>query len=145
MVRAFHAAILAICLLGAALAGCAAGPIVDELPGEIGLPKGAPARPVAPYQYPAVHDMPPARATTPMTDEEQLRLENELSAVRDRQEAQEGKAGQKDKKTQDSPGGKAKTASPPATKKTAPVTEKQPSTLPNNAILVPPAGAKTNP
>ena len=142
MVRAFHASILAICLLAAALAGCAAGPIVDELPGDLGLPKGAPARPVAPYQYPAVHDMPPARATTPMTDEEQLRLEKELSTVRDRQEANEG---QNDKKTQESPAGKAKMATPPAAKKTAPVTEKQHSTLPNNAILVPPAGAKTNP
>lgn len=143
--RAFHASILAVFLLAAALAGCAAGPIVDELPGDLGLPKGAPARPVAPYQYPAVHDMPPARATTPMTDEEQLKLEKELTAVRDRQQAQEGKAGQKGKKTLESQGGKAKTATPPATKKTAPVTEKQPSTLPNNAILVPPAGAKTNP
>ena len=142
MVRAFHASILAVCLLAAALAGCAAGPMVDQLPGDLGLPKGAPARPVAPYQYPAVHDMPPARATTPMTDEEQLRLEKELTAVRDRQEASEG---QKGKKTQESPGGKAKTATPRAGKKPAPVTEKQPSTLPNNAILVPPAGAKTNP
>jgi hypothetical protein len=142
MVRAFHASILAVCLLAAALAGCAAGPIVDEFPGAMGLPKGAPARPVTPYQYPAVHEMPPARTTTPMTDEEQLRLEKELSAVRDRQEVNEG---QKGKKTQENPGGKAKTAAPLAPKKTAPVTEKQPSTLPNNAILVPPAGAKTNP
>jgi hypothetical protein len=142
MVRAFHASILAVCLLAAALAGCAAGPLVDQLPGDMGLPKGAPARPVAPYQYPAVHDMPPARVTTPMTDEEQLRLEKELSAVRDRQEANEG---QKTKKTQAGQGDKAKTALPPASKKPAPVTEKQPSTLPNNAILVPPAGAKTNP
>jgi hypothetical protein len=142
MVRAFHASILAVCLLAAALAGCAAGPIVDQLPGDMGLPKGAPARPVAPYQYPAVHDMPPARTTTPMTDEEQLRLEKELGAVRDRQVAKEG---QKGKKTEESQGPKAKTATPPAGKKTAPVTEKQPSTLPNNAILVPPAGAKTNP
>jgi hypothetical protein len=142
MVRAFHASILVVCLLAAALAGCQAGPVVDQLPGDMGLPKGAPARPVAPYQYPAVHDMPPARAITPMTDEEQLRLEKELSAVRDRQEANDG---EKRKKTPESQGGKTKTATPSGNKKTAPLTEKQPGTLPNNAILVPPAGAKTNP
>jgi hypothetical protein len=116
--------------------------MVDQLPGDMGLPKGAPARPVTPYQYPAVHDMPPPRATTPMTDEEQLKLEKELNTVRDRQVASEG---QKVKKTQESQGHKVKTAAPSTNKKPTPATAKQPGTLPNNAILVPPAGAKTNP
>jgi hypothetical protein len=33
-----------------------------------------------------VHDMPPARGTVPMTEEEQVKLEKELANVRDRQE-----------------------------------------------------------
>lgn len=72
--------------LAAVLAGCAPGPIIDRLPGELGLPAGAPARPETPYEYPAVHDMPPNRASSPMTEEEQVRLEKELINVRDRQE-----------------------------------------------------------
>ena len=50
------------------------------------LPAGAPARPETPYAYPAVHDMPPDRSTTPMSDEEQVRLEQDLTRARDRQE-----------------------------------------------------------
>lgn len=74
-----------------ALAGCASGQVVDSVPESLGgLPAGAPARPVTPYQYPAVHDMPPARATQPMTEEEVYNTEKELRAVRDRQEAVAG-------------------------------------------------------
>jgi hypothetical protein len=72
--------------LAALLAGCAPGPVIDRLPGELGLPAGTPARPETPNEYPAVHDMPPDRASTPMTEEEQVRLEKELASVRDRQE-----------------------------------------------------------
>jgi hypothetical protein len=72
--------------LVAGLAGCSAGSMVDKLPADMGLPAGAPARPAVPYEYPAVHDMPPARATVPMTEEEQVKLEKELANVRDRQE-----------------------------------------------------------
>src|SRR5262245_39167403 len=68
-----------------ALSGCA--PVIDRIPSEIGgLPAGVPARPETPYEYPAVHDMPPDRKSTPMTEEEQVRLEKELITVRDRQE-----------------------------------------------------------
>jgi hypothetical protein len=141
MVRAFHASIWVALLLAAALAGCAAGQIGDQLPGAIGLPKDAPARPVAPYQYPAVHDMPPPRATAPMNDEEQFKLEKELRTVRDRQEAQEGPKPAKGKKAQEAPISAAKIAVPPTRQKAAPAPEK----LPSNAILVPPAGVKTNP
>src|SRR5476651_2678591 len=95
MVRTYPASILVVLAATAALAGCSAGPMVDQMPGEMGLPKDAPARPVTPYLYPAVHDMPLPRATTPMNDEEQFRLEKELRAARDRQEAQEGQKGQK--------------------------------------------------
>lgn len=71
-----------------ASAACAPGQVVDRVPESLGgLPSGAPARPATPYQYPAVHDMPPARATQPMTEEEVYNAEKELRAVRDRQEA----------------------------------------------------------
>ena len=94
--RAIHASIWAILVLAAALAGCAAAPLSDQMPQSLGgLPADAPARPTTPYQYPAVHDMPPPRATAPMNDEEQFKLEKELRAIRDRQETQEGSGGQK--------------------------------------------------
>jgi hypothetical protein len=77
-------------VLGLALGlGACSGsaPLSDSLPTGIGgLPAGAPARPATPYQYPAVHDMPPPRATTPLTESEQQKLEAELEAARDRQE-----------------------------------------------------------
>jgi hypothetical protein len=105
----------------------------------MGVPAGAPARPVTPYQYPAVHDMPPPRAIAPMNDEEQFRLEKELQAVRDRQEAQEGRKVQKGQKDQRESA--AKPPLRPAGKIEAPAA----SNLPSNAILVPPAGVKANP
>lgn len=72
--------------LAAALAGCSPGAMIDKLPADMGLPANTPARPETPYEYPAVHDMPPARASVPMTEEEQVKLEKELANVRDRQE-----------------------------------------------------------
>ena len=88
----------ALMVLGAAvaLAGCSPGPMMERLPqGMGGLPPGAPARPATPYQYPAVHDMPPPRATRPLTEEEQIRAEKELQAVRDRQEGRKAAPGAK--------------------------------------------------
>jgi hypothetical protein len=65
----------------------------DRLPSDLGgLPAGAPARSATTYQYPAVHDMPPPRSTKTMSEEEQVRLEKELRAVRDRQESRAGSA-----------------------------------------------------
>jgi hypothetical protein len=72
--------------LATVLTGCAPGPVIDRLPSELGLPAAAPARPETPYEYPAVHDMPPDRTSAPMTEDEQVRLEKELIKVRDRQE-----------------------------------------------------------
>jgi hypothetical protein len=72
--------------LGMTLVGCAAAPLVDQLPANIGLPAGTPARPATPYQYPAVHDMPPPRATAPLSEEQQFKLEQELQSARDHQE-----------------------------------------------------------
>src|SRR5262249_62320081 len=74
-----------LCLL-TAFGGCSAGPMIDRLPADFGLPAGAPARPEKPLEYPAVHDMPPARSSAPMSEEEQVKAEKELTALRDRQE-----------------------------------------------------------
>lgn len=71
---------------GGLLGGCATGVVVDDLPAGVGLPADAPARPKVAYQYPAVHDMPPPRATEPLSDAAQVRLEKELQSDRDRLE-----------------------------------------------------------
>lgn len=87
MAKALAGACLTI--LAAALAGCSPAPIMERVPTELGgLPPGAPPPPRATYRYPAVHDTPPPRATTPLTDEEQLELEKRLQRARQRQESQ---------------------------------------------------------
>jgi hypothetical protein len=86
--RACKRNILAALGLAGLLAGCSASSVVAQLPGDAGLPADAPARPVVPYQYPAVHDMPPPRPTKPLTDQQQQNLENELINLRNRQEGQ---------------------------------------------------------
>ena len=79
--------------LASGLGGCAPGAVIDQLPaGAGGLPDNAPARPATPYKYPAVHDMPPERTTAPMSAGEQVRLERELQAARDRLEGKSGTA-----------------------------------------------------
>jgi hypothetical protein len=109
---------IAALALVAGLAGCSAGSVMDKLPADMGLPAGAPARPLAPYEYPAVHDMPPARATVPMTEDEQVKLEKELANVRDHQVGR-----------------------PQSSKKPAP----KPKKPPNDAESGQTAGAKPNP
>jgi hypothetical protein len=83
------------------------GPLGDQLPqGLGGLPAGTPPPPATPYQYPAVHDMPPPRSTEPMTEEQQYRLEKELNALRERQEgaqAQDKKPAKKAAKKKPAP------------------------------------------
>ena len=82
------------------------------------MPAGAPDRPATPYQYPAVHDMPPDRTAVPMTEEEQVNLEKDLTNVRDRQEGR-----------------------PPPARKPASTAKKPPSDAENGQT----AGAKPNP
>ncbi len=89
MARAFVRPVLAAFGLAALLCGCAPGAMIDKLPGDMALPADTPARPVTPYVYPAVHDMPPPRATPPMTEEQQVKLEKDLTAARERQETRE--------------------------------------------------------
>jgi hypothetical protein len=112
MARARKRLILAALGLAVALAGCASGPIIDGLPSNMGLPAGTPERPTTPYQYPAVHDMPPTRATPIMTEEQQRKLEKELTVLREQQEVREGtgKKTVQPAKTQPAAAEKAETA-----------------------------------
>ena len=68
------------------LAGCSAGSTIgDHMPNALGgLPEGAPQRPTKPSAFPAVHDMPPPRGSTVLTDAEQKKLEDDLIAARTR-------------------------------------------------------------
>jgi hypothetical protein len=76
------------------LAGCAS--ISERVAGTasesplIGLPAGTPERPASPPPFPAVHDMPPARTNTVLTDAEQQKMEDDLMAARDRQQTLAG-------------------------------------------------------
>jgi hypothetical protein len=66
------------------LAGCGSI-IADHLPTAAGgLPDGAPDRPTKQTNFPAVHDLPPPRASTVLTDAEQKKLEDDLIAARTR-------------------------------------------------------------
>jgi hypothetical protein len=70
------------------LAGCSSSSLnnlIAVMPAEVGLPADTPERSAEPAAYPAVHDMPPPRANTTLSAEEQVRLEDELVAVRARQ------------------------------------------------------------
>ncbi len=78
-------------LLGALLPGCAS--TLSSLPPELGgLPADTPARPAgeAP-DYPAVHDMPPPRQTTPMTPQQLKQTEAEMMRAREQQARQAGR------------------------------------------------------
>jgi hypothetical protein len=122
MERALQRSILAALTLAMALAGCSSGAVIDKLPGDMGLPAGTPERPTTPYVYPAVHDMPPPRATPTMSEEQQVKEEEEMKAVRDRQEARDG-----------------------AAKKTAQPAKKKPATADTGQAAGAQDGAKTNP
>ena len=82
----FLRSILATAALVVGLAGCSAGSMMaDHTPSALGgLPEGAPQRSGKPSAYPAVHDMPPPRGSTVLTDAEQKKLEDDLIAARNR-------------------------------------------------------------
>jgi len=78
-------AVLALFAAAAILSGCSASLLGDHLPTAAGgLPEGAPQRPAQPAAYPAVHDLPPKRQDTMLTDDEQKKLEDDLIAARKR-------------------------------------------------------------
>jgi hypothetical protein len=76
------------------LAGCASASqsIADRMSQApvVGLPADTPARPADPVVYPAVHDIPPPRTGVVLTGMEQQKLEADLIAARDRQQAAAG-------------------------------------------------------
>jgi hypothetical protein len=81
---------LAALALAGSLAACAStvgDRIGDNLPASMGgLPAGAPARSAEPVAYPAVHDMPPARGNTVLTDDEVQQAEKDLVRARTQQQ-----------------------------------------------------------
>ena len=84
--RAWRTALTAAVVVGASalLAGCSGSLLADHLPTAVGgLPSDAPARP-AESAYPAVHNMPPSRSATPLNDDQQKVLTDELVAARNR-------------------------------------------------------------
>jgi hypothetical protein len=88
----------------ALLSGCSAL-IGDHLPAAVGgLPEDAPARPTSDTPYPAVHSMPPARSTAPLSYDQQKQLEDDLVAARNRYGA-----------NPDEPAATTPAATPPAT------------------------------
>lgn len=81
--RIVAAAVLAACASGF-LSGCS-GLIADHLPAAVGgLPADTPERPTSTGQYPAVHNMPPARSTATLDNDQQKQLEDDLVAARNR-------------------------------------------------------------
>ena len=87
-----HNALLA-CGLAAALGGCsssALNKLNDTLPSSVALPTDAPERPLEAPVFPAVHDMPPPRPNGTLSAEEQVRLEDDLAALKTRQEIAAG-------------------------------------------------------
>ena len=134
MRRTIGRSLLAAFAVAASLTGCSAGPLSDSLkqmPESLGgLPPDTPRAPAMPYQFPAVHDMPPPRSDEPLTEEQQFQLEKELNAVRERQEGAQAKANAQDNKD----------ARPK--KKTA---KKPPAAVQNGQNAGAGTGTKTNP
>jgi hypothetical protein len=97
--RVRRTAAVAILVLAGMTAGC-----TSQL-ADLGEPAETPPRPATEPAYPAVHDMPAARDTKPLTAEERRRLMDDLSAARERQEAETAEAadGKKPSGTQSRP------------------------------------------
>jgi len=80
-------------VLSAALAGCSSSGLDNlnnTLPSAVALPAAAPERPVDAPAFPAVHDMPPPRPNVTLTAEEQVKLEDDLAALKTRQDIAAG-------------------------------------------------------
>jgi hypothetical protein len=81
------ACVIGLAAVALALGGCSAAQVFEKMPQSVGgLSPDAPKAPDTPYAYPAVHDMPASREIKPLTDGEQLKLENDLLAIRQAQE-----------------------------------------------------------
>ena len=84
-VAAWGAAALMLLLVAPVMSGCSSHGLIDSLPSSVGgLPEGAPERPAVQPAYPAVHDMPPARAEGTLSEDEKKKLKEDLIASRER-------------------------------------------------------------
>ena len=79
----------AVCLSGCASMSQKFAESASQLP-HVGLSPNAPARPTEQMAYPAVHDVPPPRTATMLTDVEQHKLETDLVSLRDQQQTAAG-------------------------------------------------------
>jgi hypothetical protein len=73
-------------VLAATIAASGCTSTLSNLP-VVGEPDHLPKRPDNAGEFPAVHDMPTPRDTKPLTEAERQKLEAELAAARDQQEA----------------------------------------------------------
>src|ERR1043166_1774761 len=71
-------------LLPCALAACGTH-VGDVSPKLGGLPQGAPQRPAETMPFPNVYEVRPKREAVPLSDDEQKKLESELTKLRDEQ------------------------------------------------------------
>jgi hypothetical protein len=83
-----------VALTAWALSGCTSisekfRNVASEMPA-VGLPAGAPERPAQAVPFPAVHDVPPPRNSTTLTDIERAQAEKDLVAARDGQQTKAG-------------------------------------------------------
>ena len=70
-------------LLAAMAGGCSS--VIDHIPTSMGgLPEGTPPRAAVQAPYPKVHDMPPARQDTALSEAESTRLREDLKGTRTR-------------------------------------------------------------
>ena len=77
---------LAVLLLTAALALSACSSTFDVLPEKMGgLPASAPERGAQPLAFPNVYEVRPTREAKPLNDDEQKKLESELTTLREQQ------------------------------------------------------------
>ena len=72
----------ALLLLTLPVGGCATS--IADIP-VIGVPSDAPARPREVGAYPAIHDLPADREQSALEPSEQVKIQKELIAARDRQ------------------------------------------------------------
>ena len=76
----------AACALVFACVLAACGATIGSVPEKLGgLPEGAPQRPAETMPFPNVYEPRPKRQATPLNDDEQKKLESELTRLRDEQ------------------------------------------------------------
>lgn len=79
--------VLRLSVIAAIAAAVSACTTVTDFQTVLSVPEGAPARPAAAPEFPAVHELPPERENALLEPSEQARVEHELVLARDRQAA----------------------------------------------------------